>query len=239
MIMIDFHSHILPGIDDGSKNIETTMQMLRLGAAQGVDTFVATPHYNFENHRLHRFLEKRENALESVVRQAKIENFELQNIVPAAEVQVTPFISECEGLERLCLAGTNCILLEMPMTIWTDWVFNEIYKICNRNLIPVMAHLERYSVFPPNLKKIEHLTEMEVCIQVNASDIGKLHYRKIIDKFFKSGNPVVLGSDTHNMTFRKIELEKGIRKLKNRYGERAALTTDYNAGRLISGEFLF
>lgn len=74
MEVIDFHSHVLPGIDDGSRNIETSIEMLRLSRNAGVDRMIATPHFYADEDRIEHFLEKREHAYQSLIEAVTTEN---------------------------------------------------------------------------------------------------------------------------------------------------------------------
>ena len=82
MSVIDFHSHILPGIDDGSRNVETSIGMLRMCREQGVDIMIATPHFYADSNRVERFVENRKNAYDKVM----AENADIPHIMMGAEV---------------------------------------------------------------------------------------------------------------------------------------------------------
>lgn len=235
--MTDFHTHILPGIDDGSKNVDMSVQMIDLEKEQGVDTIVATPHFNFEHEDLGEFLEKRQKAADAL-KKALGSKYEIKLLL-GAEVAVSPGISTQAGLEKLCIEGTKCILLEMPMNDWTGWVFNEIYAVTARNLTPIMAHVERYYDIAANREKIDTLTDMEVCIQINAASVGRIGRRKIINKLLKSNKPVVIGSDTHNLTDRKPNIQHAIHKISRKYGQQFTDRLENNARLLLKGNYAF
>ena len=74
--IIDFHTHILPGIDDGSRDIDTSCRMLEMAAEQGVELIVATPHFYASRDRIEHFLEKREHARN--ILSDKLQNYPLQ-----------------------------------------------------------------------------------------------------------------------------------------------------------------
>ena len=127
--MIDLHTHILPGIDDGSPNAGTSMRMLRQMAVQGTQILCASPHYYADEQSIHEFCEKRDVAFEEF-RQAGLGEYEDQPIVlPAAEVAFFPGISEQKELERLCIKGTHTLLLEMPFCEWNDFQIEEVTSL--------------------------------------------------------------------------------------------------------------
>ena len=237
--MTDFHTHILPGIDDGSKNTDMSLQMLGLEKTQGVDNIVATPHFSYERETLGHFLEKRQAAAEALKKAADEKGENGIKLFLGAEVAVTPGISSQAGLDKLCIEGTNCILLEMPMTDWTAWVFNEIYAFTVMNYVPIIAHTERYSCISSNREKIGTLTDMEVCVQINAASIGRLACRNIVNKILKSDKCVVIGSDAHNLTDRKPNIQQALHKIRKKYGEQLVTRIENNANMLLSGNFSF
>ena len=109
--MIDFHSHILPSIDDGSKDVEMSLQMVALLQKQGVDTVCATSHFYATQRSPERFLQRRAEAYEAL-RAALPEDAPAIRL--GAEVLYFPGISHMAALPQLCLEGTKLLLLEMP-----------------------------------------------------------------------------------------------------------------------------
>lgn len=235
--MTDFHTHILPGIDDGSQNVETSVQMLALAKEQGIDTVVATPHFNIEYESIEHFEHKRARAAEALKNAVKGTELEKMKLLLGAEVALAPELSGKESLDRLCVEGTNCILLELPMNDWTSWVYNEVYAVTAMNYIPVLAHIERYTEIQANVKKINILEEMDLCFQINSGSFFQFKYKKIINRFIKSGKAIVLGSDTHNMTTRKNDMGSAVSRIEKKYGKHIAERFERNAARLIDGSF--
>ena len=215
--MIDFHSHILPCIDDGSCSIDMTCKMLREEVSQNVDTVIASHHFYYQRTDMEEFFKKREIGLEITRQEIKSQGINI-NVIPGAEVYLVPGIAEFDKLKELCIEGTNCIMIELPGNEWTGWVYNELYKLKNYGYIPILAHLERYSKILSDNTKILKLLEMEFVIQINTGDIGVFSYNKIIDKIVKSGRPVVLGTDSHNDKSRPVDFLKGYNAFKRRYG---------------------
>ncbi len=236
--MIDFHTHILPSVDDGSKNIEMTCEMLKTAEKQGIETVIASPHFYFDKSNVEKFVAIREAAL-SETKKVITENSINVNVLAGAEVYLTPDIAEADNLKDLCVEGTNCMLVELPANEWTGWVYNAMYVLRSKDIIPVLAHLERYVKYISSISKILKLLEMEVVVQINTDDIGRFTYNKVIDAIVKSGKTIVLGSDGHNTTHRTINYEKGYKTFKRRYGTEIAGNLLYNADVLLSGEFSF
>ena len=109
--MIDFHSHILPGIDDGSQSVEMSLEMLGALKAQGAGVVCATSHFYATERSPERYLYRRQEAFEKLKPQLPEDAPE---ILLGAEVLYFPGISRMEALPSLCLEGTNLLLLEMP-----------------------------------------------------------------------------------------------------------------------------
>lgn len=85
--MIDFHTHILPGIDDGAKSLEESLSLLKMEQEQGVDTIVLTPHYFHERQSLDAFLQQRNTAYEQLRHAAEREKISI-NFHLGAEVRL-------------------------------------------------------------------------------------------------------------------------------------------------------
>ena len=113
--LVDLHSHILPGIDDGSPDVGTSAAMLRREAEQGVDVVCATSHYYAKHSSIPAFCERRAEALE---RLSSVLTAELPRVLPAAEVAYFPHMEE-QDLMPLCIQGTRTLMLEMPFADWT------------------------------------------------------------------------------------------------------------------------
>lgn len=121
--MIDFHSHILPGMDDGSQTVEESLTLLEMLRAQGVDTVAATPHFYARENSPEVFLRRRREAWERL--NARLTPGGPQ-VLLGAEVRYYRGISRLEELHRLCLSGTHVLLLEMPFppgppASWRNW----------------------------------------------------------------------------------------------------------------------
>lgn len=106
--LVDYHAHILPGIDDGAKSVEESMEMLQESARQGVQIQVLTLHfYRHKEESVATFLEKRQRAYESIQHQTGVSEMRL-----GAEVALELDISMCDNIEKLAIEGTRLILLE-------------------------------------------------------------------------------------------------------------------------------
>lgn len=213
--MIDFHSHVLPGMDDGSRNVEESIAMLRLLSQQGVDTVVATPHFYANDESVSEFVARRGNAFE------KLEGSlapDVPKILLGAEVKYYEGISRLENLESLRVQNSKLLLLEMPSKRWTEYVIRELIDIaCNVKYIPVLAHVERYLKYQ-NLSVIKQLLNAGVLFQFNSSFIYGTFTRLIALGLFKNQTIHFLGSDCHNMTDRPPDIGKAYEIIEKKLG---------------------
>ena len=138
--MIDFHSHFLPNTDDGAKDLEMSLEMLRFSKKSGVNTVVSTSHcYAFEgNESIKRFLKRRKNAYTEVLSAIDGKEEDYPRIVMGCEVHLVKNLSTFSELPKLCIQNTDYILLEMPFSVWQDEHFEEIYRITNLGLKPII-----------------------------------------------------------------------------------------------------
>lgn len=203
-MIIDFHSHFLSGIDDGSKSIEMSKEMLLEMRKQAVKTVVATPHFYADENRISDFLENRKNAFDSL---SKVLTELSINVKLGAEVAYFDGMCRAEEVDKLTVEGTSILLLELPFDKWYDNIIEEIdYLIYKRKFTVVIAHLDRYVGISDNKKYIKKLLQMPLVIQINAGSILDNKRKKKALSLIKKSSNCVLGSDCHNTTTRKPNL---------------------------------
>lgn len=206
MKIIDFHSHILPNIDDGSDSVETSLFMIDAMLNQGVDTVVATPHFYAHKDRIETFLQKRQNAFEALKKSLPNESL---NIVIGAEVAYFSGISKAQEITDLTIDKTEVLLLEMPFQVWNEEILAEVRRlIYSRKLTVMIAHLDRYLEIKGNKPFIKKLLSLPVVIQLNAGEFLDRKGKRKLLKIIKQQDKVVLGSDCHNMNTRPPILAK-------------------------------
>ena len=208
MKISDFHSHILPGIDDGSRNLEESMELLGMETAQGVRRVVATPHFYPRRDKPERFLERRARA-EAQLRAAIGGRPEFPEILMGAEVYYFPGISESDALPALTIGQTKCVLIEMPQSPWTESMYRDLAGIPEKHaLTPIIAHVDRY-IGPFRTHGIpQRLEELPLMVQANASFFLQLSTRSMALRMLRSGQIHVLGSDCHDPKNRVPNLRK-------------------------------
>lgn len=216
MDVIDFHSHVLPGIDDGSRNLDTTAGMLGMCYNNGVKTMIATPHFYAEHDRIEVFLERRQNAYEQV---ADLGLEKSPKLRLGAEVAYFKGISKAEKIPLLTIQDTDIMLLEMPFYTWDKSVLSEVRELIEkRHFRLIIAHLERYIKLSGNKPAIAELLELPVIVQVNAGSLLDWKQRGAILKLFKAGKAQLLGSDCHGMNHRPPNLWLGRDVIRQKLG---------------------
>jgi protein-tyrosine phosphatase len=216
MDMTDFHSHILPGMDDGSADLETSLEMLSRAAAQGIRRVVATPHFYPRYEDPARFLHRRDRA-EEALRQAMEGHPELPEVLVGAEVYYFRGISESEWLPKLTIQGTDAVLIEMPPAPWPDAVYRELADIREkRGYMPVIAHIDRYIGRFRTFGIPGKLQELPVLVQANASFF--LERSTLAMKLLKADQIQLLGSDCHDLRDRAPNLGEAAKQIMKKTG---------------------
>lgn len=216
--MIDFHTHILPEMDDGSQSVEESLKMLRLEREQGIDAVVLTPHFDMRKEAVEEFLARREAAM------AKLSAAEMpeMKLIPGAELLYSNIgLRQYENLEALCIGG-RYLLIETMEPEWTQAFQTDLqYLILERNIIPILAHVERYYWIGKNRKILRALREGGALLQMNAEFfLHKQTLRKAM-KLFQKEKIHLLGSDCHHLNFRIPNLGIAVQKIQAHFGEDA------------------
>ena len=197
--MIDFHSHILPCVDDGSQSVEESLLMIQMLAKQGVTSVVATPHFNPDKESVDEFVRRRKDALDKLSPQLLPD---APQIILGAEIAYYEGLSNLENLSDLCIGNTKLLLIEMPMSKWSGFAVDELKKISNvKGFTIIIAHIERYMKAQPSAT-LQELRSIGVLFQVNASFFIRLSTRKKAIRMLRNGEIDALGSDCHNTSSR-------------------------------------
>ena len=218
--MLDFHIHVLPNMDDGSKSEEMSLEMLRRSTAYGVDVMASTSHFYADENTPQRFLQRREEAYERLQEAMAQDGGVFPKIVLGAEVHFFTGISTADELPQLCLQGTNLLLLEMPFYEWTERMVREVGAIRRSGIQPVAAHIERYMDIQSK-RMLQMYIEQGILIQCNAEYFLERKTARHAMKFLKQENVHFLGSDAHNVTSRRPNLGEAVELIRKKAGEDA------------------
>ena len=193
--IIDFHSHILCGVDHGSRSIETSISQLKLMKENGTDTIVATSHFYPEKMTLDHFLDKvaaAEDRMSSAISDVGLD------VCIGSEVLVCNGLDRLEGLEKLCIRGTNCLLLEIPFVdTWISGAVSTIERIIDNGYVVLLAHIDRY--LADHEDDIDRLISCGAYAQINASAFNTFGLKRKVKAYVDSGCVYAFGSDLHEV----------------------------------------
>ncbi len=229
--MTDWHSHILPCMDDGSGSLAESIQLLSMLSDMGIDTVVATPHFYADEQSLESFIEKRERAYNELVDAL---SKKAPRIVKGAEVWYYPGIARLEGLKRLCIQGTNLLLLELPFCTLTEFTLRELEELTSRgDMRIILAHVERFWDHQSAASK-KRIEQSGAIFQFNASYFNERRSRRKALKMLKNRQGSLIGSDCHNTTSRPPRIGEAHQIIENRLGEEFLRLMDDRAKALLA-----
>ena len=218
--MLDLHTHILPGMDDGSRSVEQSLAMLAMQAEQGVDAVALTPHYTANRESPAEFIQRR-RAAEQRLRSALEDKPGMPRLIPGAEVAYFDGMSRAEETPLLCLENTRALLVEMPFCRWTTRMLGELEELRHmRQVQPVMAHVERYLAFQDR-DMVDQLLDLGMWIQVNGSFFLQWQTSGRAMRMLRDGCIHFLGSDSHNLKDRAPDLGRAMAKIEKKLGPEA------------------
>ena len=229
--MIDFHVHLLPGIDDGSRNCRMSAMMLKESKRQGVALSVATPHFYFDKN-VDKMLAKREKAFDKLMKYAEKNKLDIPEIVPGFEVYLSKKIFDLPDLGKLLIKGTDTMLVEMPRQKWDDEVFARLEYIAQQGYKIVLAHPERY-VGIADEKAYDRLFSYGFAGQLNAASLVSPATKDFAYRLMEEGKIHIIGSDAHNVGLRSVFIEIALECISRRMGEKFIRRLDENAERYL------
>jgi protein-tyrosine phosphatase len=234
-MIVDFHSHVLPGIDDGSKSVEESLSMLRMEMSQGIHHVVATPHFYARYDDPEKFLTRREEAVNKLLSAMEGEPL-MPRLSVGAEVYYFQGISDCDILHQLTIDKKKYILVEMPHVPWTDRMYRELQDIHYKlGLIPIIAHVDRYMKPFQTFGIPERLAELPVLVQANADFFLRPMTRGLALRLLRDGAIHLLGSDCHNLTTRVPNLDRAMQIIQKRLGPEALAHIQACADEVLCG----
>ena len=196
--MIDFHTHILPNIDDGSKSIEETFNLISEAEKAGFDGIILTSHY------IEGYYEtdtpEREVWLKAISENLRPKGINT-NLYLANEIYLTENIMSLLEQGKASTINNTCyVLFEMPLNNEPLNLYDVVYSLQENKLIPILAHPERYSFIQQEPELVYDLIQKGCLMQANYGSILGQYGRKakfIVEKFFENNLIHFLGSDVH------------------------------------------
>lgn len=234
--MIDFHSHILPEIDDGSKSYEESLKMLEEAYNVGFDKVISTSHFAIDCY------ESPEYKRKELINDLNLEE-NIPQIILGSEIFLTyNIIDLLKEYKASTINGTNYVLIELPLRNHFNNLKNVINILKENDYRPIIAHPERYLFIQKNFKEIYNLKELGVLFQCNyGSILGNygIKAKSTMKKMLKNGLVSFMGSDVHREKSIYLQIPKAI-SLISKYisSEELHDIITHNAEKVLKGEYL-
>lgn len=215
----DIHCHILPGVDDGAKSMEQSMEMIDIAHENGIDTIIATPHHMPEGGNVSPTgIRERVSKLQAYADERDYD----MTILPGNEIYYHSDVAEMLEEKQICtLAGSSCVLVEFSPMDESRYIRNSLAELQNMGYTPIVAHVERYaSLLKSPFEKIQELRDMGILIQVNAASVmggfGK-PTKAIAEKLLKNRLVDFIGTDAHSSGTRSPKVRECVEYLNSKY----------------------
>lgn len=234
--MIDFHTHILPEVDDGPKSYNEAIKLLLEAKEAGFEKLIATSHYAHDCYEVPEY--KRKVLIEELNKEENI-----PELILGSEIFLTHNIIDLlKEYKASTINGTNYILLELPIKINFGDLESYIEKLQNNSYRIILAHPERCKIIQKNIKLLDKLKNMGVLFQSNYGSIIGLYgfsTKKTIKKMLKMNLIDFLGSDAHkeNTIYPKISIAKN-KILKLITKQKLQIISHDNIEKVLAGEEL-
>ncbi len=173
--MIDIHTHILPGVDDGAGNLDETVEMLRIAHESGTRVMVATPHMfhpSFSSRSPNEIRERFETLQEDLAGIGQTTGFEflqdMKILLGAENLWGSDFLEALHRQGILPMNGSHYVLVEFHPLIPRTQLLKSAEILLSKGLVPLLAHVERYSAVHKDPKLLQRLLEQGCLTQLNA-----------------------------------------------------------------------
>lgn len=232
--MLDIHTHILPGMDDGSRTPEQSLTMLQREAEQGIRMVALTPHYHAGKEAPDQFVARRK-ASEQLLNEALRGKKGMPELLAGAEVAYFDGMCRSEDIELLCIGRTKAMLIEMPFCKWNQRMIGELQELRQfRGIQPVLAHIERYMPFQSS-GLVDQLIENGMLIQANTSFFLRWQTAWKASSMLKHQKIHFVATDCHDTVKRVPNLGETLQKLEQRLGTQTRAFLENSAQMLLGG----
>lgn len=221
--LVDIHTHILPGIDDGAGNMEITQEMISIAYKDGIRTIIFTPHYDAR-----RFFNTKNIILNKIeeLRPWLSEKYPDLIIYPGCELYYShTAVEKLISGEIQTMADSEYVLVEFPTSVTPTALKSGLQDILYKGYTPILAHVERYQEVFHDIEYLYSLKQMGVHIQVNASTITgevgffvKMYVKKLVN------NSIIdfIATDAHSTGRRSPRLQECALYIEKKFGKELA-----------------
>ncbi|MBQ9921950.1 MAG: hypothetical protein IJO52_07165 [Clostridia bacterium] len=206
--MTDLHTHILPDVDDGSKNITESVKYLHMLERLGIKNVVLTPHFYPDNEISERMLERRDAAFTLL----KEKDDTGIGLYLGCECYMHEYLFHAEDLRPFCIGGGKYLLVELSYASEdASKMLDMIHKLTAKyEVIPILAHIERYPYIMKSEKMLNDFIDAGCLCQINADALLSPFKRARLLRHLENGCIHFLGTDTH----RNVISEKRFNKVR-------------------------
>jgi protein-tyrosine phosphatase len=232
--MVDIHSHIVWGLDDGATNMEQSLRMLRAAAESGTTDIVATPHSNAE-------FVYQGDLVDQRIRELALRTEGKPRIHRGCDLHLSfdNIDDVLQGLGGYSINGTQYLLVECPDFHVGKHTEKVLQRLLDSGIVPVVTHPERNPVLQHKLSRVEEWVELGCLVQVTALSISGgfgRHACSAAGRLLERGLVHVVASDAHDPEYRHARLDEAYRIVKARYGEEEAdILFTHNPQAIIDG----
>ena len=237
--MIDFHNHVIPNLDDGSKSIEMSLNMLKEAQKQGITDVINTVHYQ------HPKMENKNTSYNFIIDEIK----KLQDVIDdnniniklhaASEVFFKFNLTEILDNPITTFGNGKYMLIEFQRLHFPQGYEDELFKLQLKNIIPIIAHPERYRGIQQDINLAEKCIERGYLIQIDCASIiggfGK-KTKEVAIKLLQNGLCHFIGSDSHNDKKRNFCLEQALLETEKYIGSESTLIIKDNSKKILNGK---
>lgn len=218
--LIDIHSHILPGVDDGSDNYETSIRMLGRAAKDGISGMILTPHN--KPGRRHISFSKLSEKLEKLQNMMRERDIDIDLYIGNELYYRSGILEELQDGTAVTLADSHYVLVEFNPLENYDYIRNGIYSLLMDGYYPILAHVERYRNVCGGNGRVDELVEMGCYIQANAASVmGQAGWgtKRFLGNLLKRRQVHFIATDAHDPVKRAPCLAECARYIGKKYGE--------------------
>lgn len=235
--MIDIHTHILPGIDDGAANVEDALSMARAASREGITSIIATPHhangtYINSAHDVRRYVGELNRYLGDCGVPV--------HIAAGQEIRIhDDMLDAMHRQELLSLADSRYMLLEMPSSRIPKGMADLIHELVIMDLVPVIAHPERNAEVAQHPERLEELIELGACGQVTSHSLLGGFGRRVEQtswELLKTGCIGLISSDAHHVVRRGFRLGEAYSAVERTMGEQWTAYLKSNASSVLNNQ---
>ena len=236
----DIHIHILPGVDDGARNLESSERMLEIAYADGIRKMICTPH--FHGGHMESTTDSNKQALNSLKTLVEEKHPDMKLYLGN---EIYYFESMDEWLQEgrlLTMADSRYVLVEFSPRVTLRELDNAVRHLTLAGYIPILAHINRYEQLIGNINHVYDLIDNGAYIQINTEalkgDMG-FKVKQFSKKLIKKNSVHFIASDAHSSRSRKPELAEVAAYIEKKYGEEVAYRIfDENPQKIIDNEII-